>query len=92
MTETPIPSSLAKLKAQRAKLDARIQAAEARSKSAARKQETRRKILVGSYYLDKAREQGQWEDLKNCMAEYLSRDSDRQLFELPPAQNEQTKG
>lgn len=92
MAKTPPLSALEKLKAQRAKLDARIQAAEARSKSAERKQETRRKILVGSYYLDKAREQGKLEDLKNRMAEYLSRDSDRQLFDLPPAKNEQTKG
>lgn len=82
---------LEKLKNQRAKIDARIQAAEARSKSAERKQETRRKILVGSYYLDKAREQGKLEELKNRMAEYLSRDSDRKLFDLPPAENPPAK-
>lgn len=84
MSKTSSLSALEKLKAQRAKLEARIQAAEARSKSAERKQETRRKILVGSYYLDKAREEGKLNELKHRMADYLTRDSDRKLFDVSP--------
>ena len=49
------------------------------------KKDTRRKILVGAFYLDQA--QGnpiQWAELRRRMASYLTRDSDRQLFKLPP--------
>ncbi len=76
-------SYLEKLKAQRAKLEARIQAAEARSKTSQRKQETRRKILVGSYYLDQAQGSEQQAALRQLMDGYLKRDSDRTLFNLP---------
>lgn len=76
-------SALEKLKAQQAKLTARIQAMEARTKVSERKQETRRKILVGSYYLDEARRNNQFETLRNLMDGYLKRNSDRALFDLP---------
>ena len=76
-------ASLEKLKSQRARLDARIQAAEARSKQSERKQDTRRKILVGSYFLDQAVQQDQMEEIKQKMDVYLKRDSDRMLFDLP---------
>ena len=75
-------SRLEKLKAQRAKLEARIQAAESRNKQAERKQDTRRKILIGSYYFDKAQKENNLEDIKKLMDSYLTRDSDRKLFEL----------
>lgn len=81
MTNTLSP--LEKLKAQRDKLNARIQAAEARTKNIERKEETRRKILVGSFYLDKIRSEGKLEELKSLMEGYLSRDNDRKLFSLP---------
>lgn len=79
----PSQSALERLKTQRAKLDSRIQAAEARAKASERKQETRRKILVGAYYLDEARKNGQFDALKKVMADYLKRNSDRALFDLP---------
>lgn len=75
---------LAKLKAQRAKIEARIQAAEARAKTMERKQATRRKILVGAYYLDQIQQPSEWEVLKAHLASYLTRASDRALFDLPP--------
>ncbi len=78
-----IVSRLEKLKAQRAKLEARIQAAESRNKQAERKQDTRRKILIGSYYFDKAQKENNLEDIKKLMNVYLTRDSDRKLFDLP---------
>lgn len=74
---------LDKLKAQRATLEARIQLAEARAKTQQRKQDTRRKILVGSYYLDQAQKNHQLDELKNIMDGYLTRNSDRKLFDLP---------
>lgn len=76
-------NALAKLKAQRAKLDVRIQAAEARAKGSERKKETRRKILVGSYFLEQAQQSNQMDDLRQKMDNYLKRNSDRQLFDLP---------
>jgi hypothetical protein len=74
---------LDKLKSQRAKLDARIQAAEAREKSAKRKQDARRKILVGAYYLDQAEKNKSMKSLTQLLDGYLTRDSDRALFGLP---------
>ncbi len=75
-------STLDRLKEQRAKIEARIQAAEARTKQADRKQDTRRKILIGSYYLDQALKENKLDEIKKLMDEYLTRDSDRKLFEL----------
>ena len=78
-------NALEKLKQQRATLDARIQAAEARTRVSERKQDTRRKILIGAYYLEQAqRNQQQWAELQQIMTRYLTRENDRRLFELPP--------
>jgi hypothetical protein len=73
--------TLERLKEQRAKLEARIQAAEARAKQSERKQDTRRKILVGSYHLDKAIKENKLADLKQLMDGYLTRENDRKLFD-----------
>jgi hypothetical protein len=81
-------SALEKLKLQRDKLNVRIQAAEARSKQSERKKDTRRKILVGSYFLDQATQRGQMEEIKQKMDAYLKRDSDRVLFDLPKQEND----
>jgi len=75
--------TLEKLKEQRDKLNARIQQKEARLKSSERKKDTRKKIMVGSYYLYQANEKDKIESLKSIMDKYLTRDSDRKLFELP---------
>lgn len=76
-------TNIDKLKEQRRLIDARIQAAEARHKNSERKKDTRRKILLGSYYLEKAKKENQWEKVKELMNSYLSRNSDRKLFDLP---------
>lgn len=75
--------NLEKLKAQKEKLEARIQLVENWLKTSERKKETQRKILVGAYYLDKARQQGKMEELKGRLEGYLKRESDRKLFDLP---------
>ena len=75
-------SSLDKLKKQRGVINARIQKAEALEKSRERKKNTRQKILVGAYYLDKAKENNSMDEIYKLMNDYLTRESDRALFEL----------
>ena len=77
-------NKLARLKAQKAKLDAKIQLAEARHKTTQRKQDTRRKILVGAYALEQADKTNGLEALAQQLDSFLTRDSDRQLFGLKP--------
>ncbi|CAL7962266.1 Relaxasome subunit MobC [Gammaproteobacteria bacterium] len=73
---------LKRLMEQREKIDARIQAAEARIKSSERKKDVRKKILVGAYYLDIAIKENRMNEIKEIMDKYLTRDSDRILFDL----------
>ena len=78
---------LQRLKEQREKLDARIQATEARIKNSERKKDVRRKILVGAYYLDKATRENTMDELNKIMDKFLKRNSDREIFALDPLQN-----
>lgn len=73
-------TALEKLKAQQKKLQARIQKMEALEKVRERKKDTRRKILIGAYCLDKAQREGTLEGLYQVVREYLSRESDKVLF------------
>lgn len=73
---------LEKLKEQRDKLNARIQQKEARLKTSERKIDTRKKILVGSYFLDNAIKENKLDEIKSSMDKYLKRNSDRSLFDL----------
>lgn len=73
---------LERLKQQREQINARIQAAEAREKAAERKKDARRKILIGAYYVDMAQKEGKYEQLVKRMDEFLTRNSDRKLFNL----------
>jgi len=73
---------LQRLKEQREKIDARIQAAESRIKSSERKKDIRRKILVGAYYLDKTIKENNMGELKGIMDKFLTRNADRILFDL----------
>jgi large subunit ribosomal protein L7/L12 len=74
--------ALEKLKEQRDKLNARIQQKEARLKSSERKIDTRKKILIGSYFLDNAIKENKLDEIKSSMDKYLKRNSDRALFDL----------
>lgn len=74
--------ALEKLKEQRDKLNARIQQKEARLKTSIRKIDTRKKILIGSYYLDHAVKENNIDEIKSMMDKYLKRNSDRALFDL----------
>jgi large subunit ribosomal protein L7/L12 len=72
------------LKKKQDQLKAQIQLLEAAEKTRERKRDTRRKILIGAYYLDKAMEENRLDDIVKFMEGYLNRDSDRALFDLPP--------
>ena len=74
-------SKIDALKIKRERLQAQIQKLEASEKSRERKQDTRRKILVGSYFIDKAKEEGEIESLYQLMEDYLKREGDKQLFQ-----------
>lgn len=75
------------LKKKQAQLKAQIQALEAAEKTRERKRETRRKILIGAYYLDKAEADGTFNDIVSRMDGYLMRNSDRTLFDLAPLES-----
>lgn len=81
---------LDRLKEQREKLNAKIQAAESKLKNSERKKDVRKKILVGSYYLDKAIKHNNMDEITNLMDKFLTRNSDRILFDLKPL-SEHTK-
>jgi len=71
------------LKKKQAQLTARIQQLEATEKNRERKRQTRRKILVGAYFIDKMTQENRLEELKNHLNDYLQRNIDRALFDLP---------
>jgi hypothetical protein len=74
---------LEQLKQQREKINHRIQAIEARERTIQRKQDLQRAILVGRYILKKAEQEGRLQALYAEMVSHLTREIDRQLFELP---------
>ncbi|ENW26975.1 hypothetical protein F925_00039 [Acinetobacter lwoffii NCTC 5866 = CIP 64.10 = NIPH 512] len=80
--EKKIEAQLEKLK----QLKARKQAIEAREKSKQKEQErkddTRRKILLGSYLIKKMQNEANKEKILAELNEYLTEDRDRQLFNL----------
>ena len=81
--EKKIEAQLEKLK----QLKAQKQAIEAREKTKKkereRKDDTRRKILLGSYLIKKMQNEANKEKILAELNEYLTEDRDRQLFDLP---------
>jgi hypothetical protein len=82
-------SRLDALKKKQEQLRAQIQKLESLEKSRDRKRDTRRKILLGSYFLDKAGEEGTLDSLFQQMENYLKRNTDRELFQLTPLVEDQ---
>jgi len=72
---------LKRLEDKQRKLLAEIQDAKARAKQQERRDDARRKILVGAMLL--AESGDSWESLKPKLDDYLSRPNDRRLFGLP---------
>ena len=81
--EKKIEAQLEKLK----QLKAQKQAIEARErtkqKEQQRKDDTRRKILLGSYLIKKMQNDANKEKILAELNEYLTENRDRQLFDLP---------
>jgi large subunit ribosomal protein L7/L12 len=75
-------SKLDVLKNKKEQLNARVQKLEALQKARERKRDTRRKILIGAYFMDKATEEGALDTLFQQLNGYLKRNSDRELFGL----------
>jgi hypothetical protein len=71
---------------------AQIRREESRINAKKRKDDTRRKILVGAAILDKAsrdEQYGKW--LQRLLDGFLERDDDRALFDLPPRKEDLEK-
>ena len=69
------------------RLRARKAAEETKLKRQAKKEDTRRKILIGAYYLNEAEKNDTVAELYRRMDGFLIRDNDRELFGLPPLEN-----
>ena len=73
-----------KLEEAQARLTAELQRARGRLAQEQRKKETRRKILVGSAYLEAAdKDPKLMAELRKGLDEFLTNDRDRALFDLP---------
>jgi len=84
---TKAADKLAKLEEQRARINAKIQRIRARAQQQQRKDDTRRKVLIGAWVMTKV-QSGEWPEqrLLDGLDSYLERDRDRALFGLPPRQ------
>ena len=70
------------LRKKKEQLNAQIQKLESLEKTRERKRDTRRKILIGSYFIDKAIQEGTLSDLYNQIEHYIQRNADKELFNL----------
>jgi len=76
---------LQKLEERRVKIAAEIARVKAREATAKRKDDTRKKVLLGALFLQMV-DRGEWpqEQLNAALARFLTRPHDRALFNLPP--------
>ena len=82
--EDTMAKQLDALKKKRDAINSRIRLVQNRELRQKRKDDTRRKILVGSYFLDKAKKENSFKDLTTKLDKFLNRDSERKLFDLQP--------
>ncbi len=78
----PSHEYLQKLLKKRHQFDARIASTRAKIKKKEQRKETRKKVLIGSYFIEKFEKEKKSDELKLIMADYLTRESDRKLFGL----------
>jgi len=63
----------------------KVQKFQAQQRNLERRHDTRRKIIVGALALEHMKFDGQWKQrLGVLIYEYVTRDQDRALFDLPP--------
>jgi len=77
-------SQIEKLKLQQERLKAKIQKMEASERTKIKKQDTRQKILIGAMIMEESLKEGTFDVIKDKLKTFLTRDSDRALFNLPP--------
>jgi hypothetical protein len=78
---------VARLEEKVARARAELQRARAREQQQKRKDDTRRKVLIGAMTLHQIREdEFKYRELVNQLDEYLTHDRDRRLFDLPEHQ------
>jgi chaperonin cofactor prefoldin len=77
------PDSLTKLLEKKQKIEQQIATAKIRMRKVERAVDTRKKILVGAYFLE-MKYKDKEDELKKLMDGFLVRDNDRALFDLPP--------
>ena len=75
--------ALEKLQAIKARRQALVNREKAKQKEQERKDETRRKVLLGSYLLKKMEDEAEKQKILAEINEYLTEDRDRKLFNLP---------
>lgn len=75
--------ALSKLLEKKQKIEKQIASAKARAKKSDRINDTRKKILVGAYFLD-VKYKDKEQELVKLMDGFLVRESDRALFGLSP--------
>ena len=75
--------ALEKLQAIKARRQALVNREKAKQKEQERKEDTRRKILLGSYLLKKMEDEAEKQKILAGINEYLTEDRDRKLFNLP---------
>lgn len=91
LSEDTMAKQLDALKKKRDAINNRIRLVQNRELRQNRKDDTRRKILVGSYFLDKTKKESSFDELVAALDKFLVRDSDRKLFELPLSHNKSKK-
>lgn len=74
---------IAKIEEKMKQLKAQMLAEKNRLDAKNKKEELRRKILVGAYFLEKAEKEGTLESLTKTIEPFLTRENDRELFGLP---------
>ena len=80
--EQQIAKNEERLKQLKAQKQAVLAREKARQKAQDRKDDTRRKILLGSYLLNKMEDEAEKEKILAGINEYLTEDRDRKLFDL----------
>jgi hypothetical protein len=80
-------SNLKKLRERQAQLTAQIRSLEARERQQQRKNDTRRKVIVGAFtlhHMEKNPESAVTKTLMRLLDEYVTRPNERLLLGLPP--------
>lgn len=85
-----MPTKLEQLEQQQAKLKKQIQAEKAKQRQQQRKDDTRRKVLLGAYVQTKMEESAHYKaELLAGLEKYLTRSNDRALFGFEPLPEEE---